>query len=384
MRIVGVTPIYPSASRPSYGAFVKNIFEGMVTAGGTVTVVSPVSWVQFAGDAINRTKTEVPVAQGITTYRPLYTSVSARLLPWGDLGMKLTSVLFGREVRRTLMKVTGNVDFAYAHFFTAGAACIDWCEDNQVDSILALGESNIADVEKLHGARSFRTVLERFSGVIAVSKSIEDFCRRCSPTLGERLSYIPNAVNTDVFRPRLKRDCRDRLGLPVEGRIAVFVGHFLQRKGSLRVLEAIEKIPGLKGIFLGSGSSAQTPRGPSVLRAAPVVNEDMPLWLCASDVFVLPSLAEGMSNAVLEAMACGLPLVVSDRTFNREFLAEDCAAFVDPESVESIAEGLRRCLRDEKTNRRMAKAALVRSEAFTIAGRIDAILEFYHRVRRCR
>src|SRR5690606_16475453 len=106
--------------------------------------------------------------------------------------------------------------------------------------------------------------------------------------------------------PMDKQQCRRKLKLPESAFIVVFVGHFVDRKGPLRVLEAINKVGGdVKGLFLGRG--IQKPIGSAVLHAAPVPNEELPYWLNAADVMMLPTLAEGSCNAINEAMACRLP-----------------------------------------------------------------------------
>jgi glycosyltransferase involved in cell wall biosynthesis len=89
------------------------------------------------------------------------------------------------------------------------------------------------------------------------------------------------------------------------------------------------------------------------------------MWLSAADVFVLPSLAEGLANVTIEAMACGLPLVVSDRPFNRD-LTDKEAVFVDPEPVQSIADSLASMLHCERRRQALGAGALARSVDFRL------------------
>ncbi len=113
-----------------------------------------------------------------------------------------------------------------------------------------------------------------------------------------------------------------------------------------------------------------------MLRAGPVLNSDLPIWFSAADVFVLPSLAEGLANVTVEAMACGLPLVVSDRPFNRDFLTDEEAVFIDPESVQSIADGLKSMLFCDGRRKALAASALARSVHFTLQERVRRVPDF--------
>ena len=173
-----------------------------------------------------------------------------------------------------------------------------------------------------------------------------------------RIEVVPNAVDTDRFRPVDRLEARRRLGLPEDATILSFTGYFIERKGALRVLEAMNRVEGLYGVFLGDGP--EIPVGDRVLHAGRVNHEDVAVWLSASDFFVLPTLAEGSPNAVIEAMACGLPVVSSDIASLRETVDEECALLVEPTDIDALANALARLTRDESLRIRMGQAALLR------------------------
>lgn len=107
-----------------------------------------------------------------------------------------------------------------------------------------------------------------------------------------------------------------------------FVGHFNERKGSLRLSEALKEIKDIKSIFIGRGP--EVPDCPGILYCGSVKHNKVPEYLNASDVFVLPTLTEGCCNAIIEAMARGLPIVSSNLTCNDGILNESNSIRINP------------------------------------------------------
>ena len=95
-----------------------------------------------------------------------------------------------------------------------------------------------------------------------------------------------------------------------------------------------------------------------------------------ADIFVLPTLNEGCCNAVVEALACGLPVVSSDRPFNYDVLNESNSIMVDPMNVDEIADAIRKLKEDKELRHRLAEGALKMAEELTIDRRAQRILEF--------
>jgi glycosyltransferase involved in cell wall biosynthesis len=102
--------------------------------------------------------------------------------------------------------------------------------------------------------------------------------------------------------------------------------------------------------------------------------------LKSTTVFVSTSFYEGNPNAVLEAMACRCPLVVSDIAAHREILDENSAVFVDPTSPTSIADGILRVLRDPDAAQRRAEVAAARAQGLSIARTAERYERVYEEV----
>lgn len=158
----------------------------------------------------------------------------------------------------------------------------------------------------------------------------------CSATLagslrahGVQAEVIRNGVDTSRFRaasPAERPALRARLGLAPDAHIGVCVGSLAPRKNPLAVVRALRAIdaPGLSMVFIGKGeleaATRREAQGDARIRFAGHVDDVLP-YLQASDFIVSSSRSEGLPNSVLEAMACGLPSVLSDIAPHAELLA---------------------------------------------------------------
>ena len=172
----------------------------------------------------------------------------------------------------------------------------------------------------------YTRALEKFDTVVCVS----EYVRHSAPAkLSDRLAAIRNGADTDEFAPvsaRERSGLKHRLGLPREGRIFLCVGHLDRRKDPVTVIRGfLASGAAKKGslVVLGGGPlRARCKRlcpTDARVRFAGYVNNVVE-YLQAADVFVSASLAEGLPNSLVEALACGLPAVVSDIPPHREVL----------------------------------------------------------------
>jgi glycosyltransferase involved in cell wall biosynthesis len=107
-----------------------------------------------------------------------------------------------------------------------------------------------------------------------------------------------------------------------------------------------------------------------------VRDEQLPVLYRAAEVFVYPSLFEGFGFPPVEAMACGCPVVSSDRGSLKEVVA-DSAMLVDPESVESLAAGLQRLATDALCRQGLIAKGLVNARRFDWKENARAVLKIY-------
>ena len=129
-------------------------------------------------------------------------------------------------------------------------------------------------------------------------------------------------------------EMRKELGIGENEFVVIFVGHFIERKGPQRVDDAVKDIPGITTLFIGQGDFKPNS---NCAFCGPVPHERLAKYLSAADVFVLPTLAEGCCNAILEAVCCGVPVISSNLCFNDDILDDSYSIRVDPMNVNSLS-----------------------------------------------
>lgn len=206
--------------------------------------------------------------------------------------------------------------------------------------------------------------LRRARALIAVSRSAAQEVER---HVGRADSHvIPEGVNLAHFRPAPAEDVRalrERLGV---SRYILCVGTLQARKNHLGLIRAFaaiqDQIPHTLLLVGGEGSGAAEVRAfvaahPEIrVRLAGYIDDaHLPALYTGADALALPSFWEGFGLPLLEAMACGTPVLTSNISSLAE-IAGDAALLVDPHNIGAIAEGLSRLLNDE-----MLRAGLIRA-----------------------
>src|SRR5207253_3388775 len=176
-----------------------------------------------------------------------------------------------------------------------------------------------------------------------------------------RITVIPYAADTRRFVP----DPAKRHGTSCT---FLFAGGISQRKGIKYLLEAWRRIrrPGWRLQLLGPRPREIAPLQPDLELVEPVgrvAHLEMPARLAAADVFVFPSLFEGSAVVTYEALACGLPCVVTSNAGS--VVRDGIEGFVvGPRDVDALAAGMERLGNDPGLREEMAAAARTRALAF--------------------
>ena len=218
------------------------------------------------------------------------------------------------------------------------------------------------------------------SGIVSVSSKNKEELVQNNVVPSDIIEVFPNSIDTSTFYKMDRKEARVELGIDENAFIVAFVGHFIHRKGSLRVSEAIDRLDGVNSFFIGAGELEPTCKG--ILHSGRLPHDEIVKYLNAADVFVLPTLAEGCCNAIVEAMACGLPVISSNLPFNDDILDESCSIRIDPNSIEELTDAIELMKSNAELREKLSEGALSKAKGLTIDQRAKAILRFIEE-KRC-
>lgn len=156
---------------------------------------------------------------------------------------------------------------------------------------------------------------------VACSRWLEGEAKKSALLHGQHITSIPNPINTRIYHPQDQAEARRQMGLPVEGRIILFVSQKVtdERKGISYFVEAIRKLveqhPELQSdtriAILGSHADDVATQLPLPTHPMGYLSDERQIVAVynAADVFVTPSLEDNLPNTIMESLACGVPCV---------------------------------------------------------------------------
>lgn len=233
--------------------------------------------------------------------------------------------------------------------------------------------------------------------IIAVSKATKKLALNVGAP-ANKITVIYNAVDETMFTPRSKSLCRQKLGLPQNSKIILFVGNLIPRKGVEYLIRALPiiltKIPNVLLVVIGDGPqrnelehlAKELNLEQNIVFTGRISTEKLCLYYGAADIFVLPSLHEGHPMVLLEAMASGLPVVATKVSGNMETVIHGKNGYlVEPKNAHQLANAIIKILSERKQISKFGKASLmIYRKKFSEEKQICKIAEIYSRILRSK
>jgi glycosyltransferase involved in cell wall biosynthesis len=323
MKVLLLSRRYPSAVRPIHGIFVETRLRELLKTGEVqAKVVAPVPWFPFKDQRFGEyaqfaATPRVEQRNGVEVHHPRYL-----LLP--KVGMNLAPyamALGALPTIRRLQRQGFDFDLIDAHYYypdgAAAALLARWTDKPFVVTARGTDLNLIAQYPFPR-----KLILE----TAAQARASIGVCQALMDKLGDlgadraKLHTLRNGVDLERFVLEGRAEARRRLGLAVEGRYLLSVGHLIERKGHHIAIEALPHLPGVTLLIAGAGPEeaalkdlARRVGVADRLRWAGVVPQaELKWWYSAADVLALCSSREGWANVLLEAMACGTPVVATN------------------------------------------------------------------------
>ncbi|GAB4554285.1 MAG: glycosyltransferase family 4 protein [Geothermobacteraceae bacterium] len=379
-RLLFVSNLFPNERAPTMASFNRQQVESLAQL-VPVDVVAPVPW---------RTR---PVGQWL---KPLVRGNGSGQIchptyfyPPGMLRSSYGSFYYlsSRESVRRLSTQNDYSAILGTWLFPDGWACGRFSRELGVPLFLKVHGTDVNGLKP--GSRVTRKALEALKqarAVFCVSKALKSRLVELGAP-ADRLHVLYNGIDTQLFTPGNRTQARKGLGLPGDRKYLLYVGNLKQSKGLAELVEAFSRVePTICGgavelLLVGQGpferslrekvTSLGLDRRVRFLGGQPL--EKIPMFMNACDLLCLPSYMEGVPNVILEAMACGLPVVATDVGGIPE-LAERGGDInlVPPRAVAPLADAMRGAL---EANRR--------ANAIAWPSWSDNAREMYRLMREC-
>lgn len=375
MHICVVAPDFPTSKTIDF-VFVDQLCRAMALKGVEVTVIAPQTLTKCLIRHIPVTKAR----QKIYVFEDKYfTLIRPKYFSFGTIKGLLKNYngnAYGRAVKRGFCQVSGPVDVIYGHFWSSIISSISIAKKYHLPLIASSGEEHIDKSRFGNNEDMINQLRGIISGSIHVSTNNRNECLHAGVTTEEKSVVIPNAIDDQVFFPRDKKQNRKKLGIKEEDFVVGYVGQFTPRKGTMMLNKALKKLDdtSIKAFFLGKGPDVPNYKG--IFKCGTVMHDQLPEYLSVADVFVLPTLNEGCCNAIIEALACGVPVISSNLPFNWDVLDNTNSIMINPNSVDEIASAIQKLKDDNGLRDELVKGALDKAKDLKLAQRVDKILRF--------
>jgi len=258
----------------------------------------------------------------------------------------------------------------HANFYGRIAA-----KKSKVPCIVASVHNVYTRDKKLH-RRIINRFLARFTDkIIAVSEEVKRDILKYDKIPEDKVQVIYNGVDQNAFNESFdKEQVKKKLGINPDFPVIGTVGRLTEQKGHIYLLQAISKLknkfPDIKVLIVGDGPLMEELK--SYANSAGLSNNviftgfrrDIPALLAVMDIFVFPSLWEGLPNALIEAMAAGKAIIATKLPQIREVLdSDELGILVPPKDINAISESITFLLKNREIAKNMG--ILVRNKAFS-------------------
>jgi teichuronic acid biosynthesis glycosyltransferase TuaC len=360
MKVLVFTSLYPNNIWKYHGVFIKERMTNFARMNGCeIKVVAPTPY--FPALKINHqwwsysqiVKREV--IDGAEVYHPRYFMIPRVSMFFQGLSIFAATYFLVRRIQKDF-----DFDIIDAHYvYPDGFAAVLLGQLLGKPVVVSARGTDINLYPRFVLIRKFlRYTLRKCSHAIAVCQALKDAMVRLGVP-DQKVTVIPNGVDHTNFRPLPRKQAREDLQFPLERRVILSVGLLIPRKGFDILIKATKILVEKYGysdlllIVVGEGESRRHLEKLTehlglqehVRLAGAVAHENLYKWYSAADLFCLASSREGWPNVVLEALACGRPVVATSVWGTPEIIRSDRIGLLTVQEERAMAEQLDRAFK---------------------------------------
>ncbi|MCX7514604.1 glycosyltransferase [Frateuria hangzhouensis] len=354
MRVLVVTSQFPIRDEPTRGRPLVQTVQQLARM-ATVRVISPVAvyprWAR-PGSYVAHAPGAPAGLDGEVEY-PSYAALPGLTRP-------LNGWLCARAIGDALARFRPDVVLAY------------WLYPDAYGAMLAARRAGVPLVAGARGSdirvrggvsrRLTCRVVRDARRLLVVSEDLGRLAVRRYGADASRVRVISNGCDAATFHLGDRMAARQALGVPPDAEVVLYVGRLVAEKGLRELFEAARRIavqrPRLQLVLVGGGPmqaelEALAAASDHVRLAGPLAPAAVAQWMVAADLVTLPSYSEGHPNVLVEALACGRPVVATDVGGIPEVVDAASGVLIHPRDSADLARGL-----DEALQRHWDEAAL--------------------------
>lgn len=385
MKILTFTTLYPNHNQPRHGVFVEQRLRHLLEQQPvTAKVVAPVPWFPWKSKRFGAYSNYAGIAReelrhGIEVYHPRYFVIP-------KIGMTMAPILLAMACLPAIKKIIADgydFDVLDAHYFYPDGVAAAWLAKKLAKPLVVTARGT--DINLIP---SYNLPKKMILWAARESKQVITVCEALKAemiNLGvaeDKISPLRNGVDLQNFCPKDREAIRNAIGL--KGPTLLSVGHLIERKGHHLVIAALQKLHGYQLIIVGDGEEQQNLQDLAknlkltdrVRFLGALNHQKLADVYTAADALVLASSREGWANVLLEAMACGTPVVATAIWGTPEVVrSPEAGVLINDRSAEGIAQGVKTLFANYPDRQAIRRYAEMFSWDETVAGYYEVLLK---------